>query len=417
VSRGSDSQPGPHRNVAEVADPYSVTVRPEWPALIGLDWARSILDWQDDRIVHLPRGISRHEVRFIALEGATFALKELPDRLARREYNALRRLEELGGSAARPAGLVLRRLLDPGSEQSGLVITRYVDYSFSYRELLSGESFGPRRDQLLDAFAFLLVELHLLGCFWGDCSLSNVLYRYDAGAIETLLVDAETTELHPRLSDGQRQHDLSIMIENVGGEMGDIAAEQGLSLDQADLGLGDDIARRYDRLWTELGTEQTIPADRQYLITERIHRLNELGFQVDELELIPHPGHDHLHLRLKVGDRNFHSGRLRELTGVEAAENQARQILSDLRYFEVKHGTEPAKPLLRMRWRVEEFEPWLRRLARHLPRGADPVQAYCDLLHHRYLLSAAAGRDVGTEAAFQHWVTSDRPGYPLAGDA
>ncbi len=365
--------------------------------------------------MELPRGISRHEVRFLALHGATFALKELPGRLATREYHALRRLEELGGSAVRPAGLVVRRLLDPGSEQSGVVITRYVDYSFSYRELLSGESFGPRRDQLLDAFAFLLVELHLLGCFWGDCSLSNVLYRYDAGAIETLLVDAETTALHPRLSDGQRQHDLSIMVDNVGGEMGDIAASQGVSLDSADLALGDDIARRYERLWAELGSEQRIPVDRQYLITERIAKLNDLGFQVDELEVIPHPGRDHLHLRLKVGDRNFHSSRLRELTGVEAAENQARQILADLRYFEVKEGRgEPAKPLLRMRWRVEEFEPWLRRLASRLPPGADPLQAYCDLLHHRYLLSAEAGRDVGTEAAFQHWLSSDRPGYPLA---
>ncbi|MGI8562549.1 MAG: DUF4032 domain-containing protein [Candidatus Dormibacter sp.] len=399
------------------AESYSVIIRPEWSGLIGLDWARPLLGWQDDRIVDLPRGISRHEVRFLALHGATFALKELPGGLATREYHALRRLEELGGSAVRAAGLVLRRLLDPGSEQSGVVITRYVDYSFSYRELLSGESFGPRRDQLLDAFAFLLVELHLLGCFWGDCSLSNVLYRYDAGAIETLLVDAETTALHPSLSDGQRQHDLSIMIDNVGGEMGDIAAVQGVSLDSADLGLGDDIARRYERLWTELGSEQRIPVDRQYLITERIAKLNDLGFQVDQLEVIPHPGRDHLHLRLKVGDRNFHSSRLRELTGVEAAENQARQILADLRYFEVKEGRgESAKPLLRMRWRVEEFEPWLRRLARHLPPEADPLQAYCDLLHHRYLLSAEAGRDVGTEAAFQHWLSSDRPGYPLAAE-
>src|SRR5207249_2027980 len=173
---------------------------------------------------------SRHQVRFLALEGTTLALKELPAGAAQRDYGALRRLEELGGPAVRAVGLVVRRSVDPGSERAAVLLTRYADYSFSYRELLAGSGFGARREQLLDAFAFLLVELHLLGCFWGDCSLSNVLYRYDAGSIEALLVDAETSELRPQLSDGQRGHDLEIMVENVSGEMADIAAAQGLDI-------------------------------------------------------------------------------------------------------------------------------------------------------------------------------------------
>jgi hypothetical protein len=393
-------------------------VRPDWPGLIGLDWNRPLGEWRDERMVELPRGISRHEVRFVALEGATFALKEMPERAARRDYGALRRLEEQGGSAVKPAGLMVRREVDPGSEQAAVLVTRYLDYSFSYRELLEGQGFGARRKQLLDAFAFLLVELHLLGCFWGDCSLSNVLYRYDAGAIETVLVDAETAELRPSLSDGQRGHDIEIMIENVGAEMGDIAAAQGLSLDDADLTLGEDIAGRYRALWSELAVGDTVPSDEQYLIIERVRRLNDLGFEVDELEVVPHLGRDHVHLKLRIADRNFHSNRLRELTAVDAAENQARQILSDLRYYQMKHAprdglSESRKALLAVRWRLEEFEPWLRRLAQHTPPELDPVQAYCDLLHHRYLVSAEAGRDVGTEAAFQSWLTHGRPGYPL----
>jgi hypothetical protein len=398
------------------ADAYTLTVRPDHPALIDIDWSRSIVEWDDQRLVDLPHGISRHEVRFLALEGTTIALKELPARAAQRDHGALRRLEELGGTAVRPLGLVVRGEVDPGSEQAAVLLTRYAEHSFSYRELLAGSGFGARREQLLDAFAFLLVELHLLGCFWGDCSLSNVLYRYDAGAIEALLVDAETAELHPRLSDGQRRYDLAIMVENVSGEMADIAASQGLDVDQADLGLGEDIERRYEGLWREVAVQDTVPADQHYLITERIRRLNELGFEVEEVEVVRHPEGNSVRLRLKIADRNFHRNRLRELTGVDASENQARLILADLRHYESKQPavrTASGKALATIRWRVDEFEPWLRRLAQHIPPDADPVQAYCDVLHHRYMLSLEAGRDVGTEAAFRFWLEQGKPGHPL----
>ena len=55
----------------------------------------------------------------------------------------------------------------------GLLVTAYEHFSFSYRELLIGPGFGARRNQMLDAFANLLVQLHLVQCFWGDCNLSK----------------------------------------------------------------------------------------------------------------------------------------------------------------------------------------------------------------------------------------------------
>ena len=51
---------------------------------------------------------------------------------------------------------------------------------------LPGAVLGPTparpTDRLLDALVELLVRLHLAGFFWGDCSLSNTLFRLDAGA-------------------------------------------------------------------------------------------------------------------------------------------------------------------------------------------------------------------------------------------
>ncbi|HLQ62384.1 MAG TPA: DUF4032 domain-containing protein [Candidatus Acidoferrales bacterium] len=368
-------------------------------------------------MVVLPAGVSRHSVRFLNSAGGVCAVKELPLELARREYSALRQLEELEGPSVLPVGIVQRTGADPGSELAAAVITRYAQHAFPYRQLLSGPGFGARRNQMLDAFALLLVQLHLKGCYWGDCSLSNVLCRYDAAAIETIMVDAETTSLHPSLSDGQRGSDLGIMVENVGGEMADIAAAAGLGLDEADLGMGEDIADRYRSLWSELSAEETIDPGEEYRVTERVRRLNDLGFQVDEIEVVPHRGREHLHFKVRVAGHGYNTDRLKELTGLEAGEFQARQLLADLNYFARKQGegsvrTPAGKALMALRWRAEALEPTLARLAPHLD-GRDPIQAYCDLLNHRYLVSAAQGRDVGTEAALKSWLKEGMPGYTL----
>ena len=84
------------------------------------------------------------------------------------------------------------------------------------------------RTHLLNALAELLARLHLRGFFWGDCSLSNTLFRRDAGALSAYLVDAETGELHEQLSDGQRAYDIEIAQMNVVGELLDVDAEVGL---------------------------------------------------------------------------------------------------------------------------------------------------------------------------------------------
>ncbi len=397
-------------------DTPSITVRTGHPDFLDLPWSRSITEWDLSSRLRLPKGISRHEVHFYGFPEGIFAVKELPLRAARREWEMLRALEDSGAPVVRPVGIVERPWVDPGAEEAAVVITSYLHHAFSYRELLSGWGFAERRNQLLDAFAGLLVELHLLGCFWGDCSLSNVLYRYDAGAIEVTMVDAETASMYGALSEGQRREDLEIMVVNVAGGMADIAAEQGVDLDDADLYLGEDIARRYEGLWAEVASQVVIPRNEQYRVTERIARMNELGFEVVDLELVPAGDGHHLRMDFTVGGRTFHSRRLRELTGVDASEHQARQILSDLRAFEARTAlTQPTRrELSAILWRIEQFEPTLERI-RQLPdrHTSDPVQAYCDLLHHRYVASASAERDVPNDEAFEDWVEAGQPGYPI----
>ena len=262
-------------------------IRPGNPDFLDLPWDLPILEWNDPHLVEMPTGIHRHPVVFVAYPEGVYAIKELPLRLAKHEFRTLRKLAKRTTRSARPAGLVVRGWADPHEEYSGALITRFVNYAFPYRELVSGGGFGSRRRQLLDAFAGLLVELHLAGCFWGDCSLSNVLYRYDAAKIEAVMVDAETSRLYDELSVGQRREDLEIMQVNLAGDMSDIAASQGYDLEEADLEIGFDITDRYVALWDELTTDLVIASDERYRIRERVGRLNDLGFAVDDVEIIP----------------------------------------------------------------------------------------------------------------------------------
>ncbi|MFP3915291.1 MAG: DUF4032 domain-containing protein [Actinomycetota bacterium] len=393
----------------------NIVIRAGNPDFLDLPWQEPLERWDLEQLVDLPKGISRHTVRFLETAMGIYAIKELPERAARNDYDVLRQLEDISAPAVRPVGLVAGRTDDPHDEACAALITRYESFSFSYRELLSGPGFGPNRSRMLDAFAYLLVRLHLVGCFWGDCSLSNVLYRWDADALETLMVDAETASIHgDGLTRGQRLEDVDIMVENVGGGMADIAAGEGRDLSQADLALGEEIADRYHDLWAELVEEEAIRPQERYRITERMERINELGFDVEEVQMVP-SGSDgeKLRFRLRPGGRTFHSNRLRDLTGVEALENQARQILADLYAYQAREGTPTStlKDISTMRWRVTEFEPTVQRL-KDIDGVNDPIQAYCDLLHHRYLMATDQGRDVPTSEALEDWVEAGRPGYP-----
>ena len=395
---------------------YKLTVRAGHPDFLDLSWERSIVDWESERLLELPKGISRHEVRFLRYPEGIYVVKELPTRPARNDYEILRELEGHAAPSVTPVGLVEGRTSDGHDEASAALITRYVDYSFSYHELLEGAGFGRRRRQLLAAFASLLVELHLAGCFWGDCSLSNVLYRYDAMAIEAIMVDAETARMYPSLSDGQRREDLEIMIVNVAGGMADIAAAQGVDADHADLALGEEIADWYGWLWDEASREIQIAADERYRITRRISRLNDLGFTVDHVDLVATDDGSRLRMRPVVGGRVYNKTRLRELTGVDASERQARQILGDLHHFRASpEAAGLADAVASVQWRVTRLEPMLRRM-KALDPESDPIQAYCDLLHFRYMAAVDAGQDIDTEEAFEMWLAAGRPGFPTEPD-
>ena len=377
------------------------------PALIDLPWSVPLEQWPADQLVALPQGISRHVVRFVRLAGTVYAVKETRERIAEREYDLLRALERLGAPAVEAVAIVADRV----GELEPVLVTRHLQFSLPYRALFSHTLRPQTLDRLLDALAALLVRLHLLGFFWGDCSLSNTLFRRDAGAFAAYLVDAETGALHPRLSGGQRGEDLEIARVNIFGEALDLQAA-GLLHDSIDPEqVSDEVLRRYDILWHELTFEEavgTAGTDTRRQIDRRIRRLNEMGFSVEEVAMSvvdDGDGQRRITLRPKVVDAGHHTRRLMRLTGLDAEENQARALLNDLDAYRAESEEIADEAQAAHRWLTEVFEPVIRAVPAHLRGKLEPPELFVQIVEHRYALSERAGRDVGLAPAVQSFLS------------
>ena len=370
----------------------------DYPAGLNLPWATPLEDWPDERCTDVERGLHRNPVRFVAHDGAIYAIKELLERVAEKEYGLLRSLEELSLPVVEPVGLVTDRPLVPGDERRGLLVTRFLQHSMPFRNVISRGVSATQAFQLLDALADLLVNLHLAGFFWGDCSLSNALFRLDAGRYSAYLVDAETGEMHVTLSNGQRRHDLAIAEENVAGEFMDLKAGFGLPDDLDPIELGAGLTSRYEQLWAELTREEVFAAQEQYRVDSRIKRVNELGFDVEELDIETIEGGHKIRLRVQVVEPGHHRRRLEALTGLDVQENQARRLLNDLDHFRAWQSGLEGRPIAEReaakRWLEESYRPTLAAIPPEQAAKLDPAEIFHQLLEHRWYMSERLGRDL-----------------------
>jgi tRNA A-37 threonylcarbamoyl transferase component Bud32 len=391
---------------------FAIVARTGHPDFLDLPWATPLEDWESERLVTLIRGISRHVVRFVEYGGALYALKELPARPARREWTLLRRLEDQGLPVVEAVGMVTKR----GPDLDPILITRHLEYSLPYRVLFTGQAIPDLRTHLLNALVELIARLHLRGFFWGDCSLSNALFRRDAGALSAYLVDAETGELHGTLSEGQRAYDLDIAQVNIVGELLDVDAEVGLppGLDPDEI--GHEIVSRYHSLWCELTREETFGPAERYKLDERLHRLNDLGFDVEEIQLTATPAGYRLTLEPRVVEPGHHRHRLLRLTGLDAQERQARRMLNDIARFREAHERREKRSapetVAAARWRDEVFEPTIAAVPEELFSRLPAAEIFHQVLEHRWFLSERAGKDVGIDEALQSYVASELPAWP-----
>jgi hypothetical protein len=386
----------------------------EAAGLLSLPWDQPLEEWDPDLLLEVPqRGISRHVVRFTACEGRVYALKEIAEPLARHEYALLGAFEE----ERLPSVSVLGICVDRPEDQDAILVTRYLEYSMSYRYVFSGPRAAHSPDRLLDTLVQLLVRLHLAGVYWGDCSLSNTLFRLDAGSYTAYLVDAETAERYPSLSAGMRAYDVDLARERVGAELMDLQAGELLPPEIDPIEVADSLAGRYEALWDEVTREEVFRVDEQaYRVAERLQRINDLGFDVGEVELVTSPEGARLRVETRVAEPGQQRHELFRLTGLEVGEKQARRLLNDLwsyrAFLEERSGRPVPEAVAGRRWLTDVYQPVVAAVPAELAGRLEPAEVFHEVLEHRWFLSERAGFDVGTWAAARSYVQNVLPRTP-----
>ena len=375
------------------------------PALLDLPWELPLELWPDDAIATLPKGISRHLVRFANLSGYIVAIKETSSELAKREYDMLRTLQKLDVPCVDPLAIITNRTSADGEELKSVLVTRHLRFSLPYRAVYSQSLRPETARRLVDALAVLLVRLHIVGFFWGDVSLSNTLFRRDAGAFAAYLVDAETGQIYDRLSNGQRENDLEIARVNIAGELLDLQAGGRLEQDIDPVEISNGIVAQYRTLWQELTGSERFDQSERWRINQRVERLNALGFDIEELAIKTEDSGTTVRIQPKVVDAGHHSRRLLRLTGLDAQENQARRLLNDMDSYRAAFDKQDMdEEMLAHEWAARVFEPVIRAIPKALRGKLEPAEIFHQLLDHRRQLAQDSGHDIPLAEAVGSYV-------------
>ncbi|GAA1945507.1 DUF4032 domain-containing protein [Nocardioides panacihumi] len=379
-----------------------VANRPD-PAILTLPWDTALEDWTE-HVVPLPRGLSRHIVRIVRLGERVYAVKETQEEIAFREYRLLRDLQRMQLPAVVPQAVVAGR---PDDLPAALV-TQHLRFSLPYRSLFEHGLSPDQVPSLIDALVVLLVRLHLADFYWGDVSLSNVLFRRDAGGFAAYLVDAETGELRQSLSRQMREYDVTVGTENVYAELMDVMASGAGEGSEIDPGAVIDLLQtRYEQLWNELTAAETFSADESWRVEQRIERLNDMGFDVEEIDIVTDIDGDEMRLQPRVVELGHHARELQNLTGIVAEDAQARRLLNDIAaYTSSRDLGRLDREIVAQRWLRETWEP-LQALVPAEQRGKlEPAEIFHEVLVHRWFLSEQAGRSVKLLDAARSYVAS-----------
>ena len=386
----------------------------EIAAVTGLPWHLSLEEWPEDPALAEKRGISRHVVRVVRAtkdpDSQVYAVKETVSEFANREYKILRELNHLNAPCVEQIAVVEGRTDKNGEELPCVIVTRFLPYSLPYRVLLSGSVTAHDITTMASALALLMVRLHLLGFWWGDCSLSNTLFRRDAEGFAAYLVDAETGEFQKTLSDGQREHDLDIAMFNVAAELEDLSLSGVLYPGMDPVRAAEAVIRRYRRIWAALKERQLLDPKDRHAVERAMRVLHDLGFAVEEVSITIDGDTQMLSFQPKLVAAGYHTARLRELMGIDTEELQAKRLLASFdryRAREEKSGasvTEMAK-----KWFLEVFEPTINRVPESMRGRVEHAQMFHEILENRWYLSEAQGVDVGLDYATDNYVTEILP--------
>ena len=386
----------------------------EIAAITGLPWQLPLEQWPEDPVLAEKRGISRHVVRLVRAsadpDAEVYAVKETVSEFANREYKILRELSHFGAPCVEQIAVVEGRTDADGEELPCAIVTRFLPYSLPYRVLLSGAVTAHEITTMASALALLLVRLHLLGFWWGDCSLSNTLFRRDAEGFAAYLVDAETGEFQKSLSNGQREHDLEIVHFNVAAELEDLSLSGVLYPGMEPIRASEAVIRRYRRIWAALNDRQLLDPNDRHAVEGAMRSLHDLGFAVEEVAMTIDGDTHMISFQPKLVAAGYHAQRLRELMRLETEELQAKRLLASFdRYRSREKSAGLTAQEMAKNWLAEVFDPIIARVPAQMQGRVERAQMFHEILENRWYLSEKAGYDVGLEVATDNYCAQILP--------
>jgi hypothetical protein len=378
-----------------------------FPGFADLPWDKPLADWSAvcPYISDAPKGLSRHIVIFLNYENDLFALKELHLKEAEREFHYLRRIEALRLPVIKPVGYFQSQ----DGDLRSVLISKFLDFSLPYRTLFMQEHLSRYRNHLMDAMAGLLVQLHLSGVYWGDCSFSNTLFRRDAGMLQAYMVDAETVEFSQgTVPPVMRSNDLVVMEENLARDLDEISEIEQVAPGILTADIAVYIRLKYHELWEAVTREEEILPDDSLRIQERIRALNRLGFSVNGIELAKTSDKNLARLKIVVSDRNYHRDLLFSLTGIDAQETQAQLIMNELQEMRVRasvsQGRDVSMSEAAFHWLADYYQMVCQIMLPYAGESGKLPEIYCQVLEHKWFLSERAQSDVGHIYAAQDYL-------------
>ena len=386
----------------------------EMSTLSRLPWAEPLESWPEDSTLTDMRGISRHVVRLVrpeaAQESMIYAIKETVPEFANREYSLLRELNNRSAPCVEPVAVILNRTDNKGEELPAALVTHYLPFSLPYRVILSEQITPHEITNMANALALLLVRLHLLGFWWGDCSLSNTLFRRDADQFAAYLVDAETGEFQTKLSDGQREHDLEIALFNVAAELDDLQIAGVLQKNMDPIRASEGIIKRYRRLWKALKEPQMLDPNDRHAVERAMRALQDLGFAVEEVEVSISGDKQELKFQPKLVAAGYHQQRLLELLGIQAEQLQAKRLLASFDRFRGREAA-PKPPVhdSARRWLRDTYHHVMNQVPSELRDRVEQTQMFHEILEHRWYLGESAGHDLGLDYATKDYIENILP--------
>ena len=382
-------------------------------SLYDLPWRTLLEDWPEDPGLTSMRGISRHVVRLVRTgerDEDVFAVKETVEEFSTKEYAVLRELNSRGAPCVEPLAVVTGRLDSRGNELPTALVTRYLPFSLPYRVILSTNITPHEITTMANALALLLVKLHLLGFWWGDCSLSNALFRRDANEYSAYLVDAETGEFQKTLTDGQREHDLDIALFNVAAELEDLAIAGVLHPGMDPIRASQGVISRYRRLWKSLKEPQILDPKDRHAVERAMRSVQDLGFAVEEVKIAMDGEKGMLKFSPRLVAAGYHQQRLKEILGLEAEELQAKRLLASFdRYRGRESESGLSDDVLARNWLTNVFDHVMNQIPRELRGRVEPAQMFHEILEHRWYLGEKAGKDPGLDFATTEYISEILP--------